>query len=132
MFLKNRRQINAKFHSNFKILRAKFNSPRKAVVCFKARLAAEKSAAFAALASAEKPALAASRLGVLLLCLIEAIDASGVGARAFLGGLALALIGWVVKQLAADPRADDGARGACQDRFAQAHAAAAKLRVLVC
>ena len=107
------------------------NSPRKVAVYFKACLAAEKSAAFAALASAEKSASAASRLIVLLLCLIEAIDASGVGARAFVGGLALALIGWVVKKLAADPRADDGACSACQDRFAQAHAAAAKLRVLV-
>ena len=107
------------------------NSPRKAAVCFKARLAAERSAAFTALASAEKPALAASRLIVLLLCLIEAIDASRICARAFIGGLALALVGWVVKQLAADPRADDGTRSACQDRFAQAHAAAAKLRVLV-
>ena len=109
----------------------KFKLARKVAVCFKARLAAEKSAALAALTSAEKPALAASRFGVLLLCLIEAIDASGVGARAFVSGLALALIGWVVKQLAADPRADDGACSACQDRFTQAHAAAAKLRVLV-
>ena len=105
-------------------------SRAKLPLYFKARLAAEKSAALAALASAEKPALAASRFGVLLLCLIEAIDASGVGARAFIGGLALALVGRVVKQLAADPRADDGACSACQDRFAQAHAAAAKLRVL--
>ena len=79
------------------------NSLRKAAAYFKARLAAEKSAALAAFASAKKPALAASRLGVLLLCLIEAIDASGVGARAFVGGLALALVGGVVKQLAADP-----------------------------
>ena len=95
------------------------------------RLATKKSAAFAAFASAEKSASAASRLIVLLLCLIEAIDASRICARAFIGGLALALVGWVVKQLAADPRADDGACSACQDRFTQAHAAAAKLRVLV-
>ena len=73
------------------------NSPRKVAVYFKARLAAEKSTAFAAFASAEKSASAASCFGVLLLCLIEAIDASGVGARAFVGGLALALIGGVVK-----------------------------------
>ena len=119
------------FTQILKLYALNLNSPRKVAVYFKACLAAEKSAALAALASAEKPALAASRLGVLLLCLIEAIDASRVGARAFVGGLALALIGGVVKQLAADPRADDGARGACQDRFAQAHAAAAKLRVLV-
>ena len=79
------------------------NSPRRAAVCFKARLAAEKTAALAALASAEKTASAASRLGVLLLCLIEAIYASRICARAFIGGLALALIGRVVKQLAADP-----------------------------
>lgn len=83
--------------ANFKILRFKLNSPRRAAVCFKACLAAEKSAALAALASAEKSALTASRLIVLLLCLIEAIYASGVGARAFVGGLALALIGRVVK-----------------------------------
>jgi len=37
----------------------------------------------------------------LLLCLIEAIDASRICARAFIGGLALALVGWGVKQLAA-------------------------------
>ena len=95
--MKNLRQINAKFGANFKILRAKFNSSHRVAVYFKARLAAEKSTALAALTSAEKPALAASCFGVLLLCLIEAIDASGVGARAFVGGLALALIGGVVK-----------------------------------
>ena len=73
------------------------NSLHRAAVCFKACLTAEKSAALAAFASAEKSALTASRFGVLLLCLIEAIDASGVGARAFVGGLALTLVGWVVK-----------------------------------
>ena len=129
--MQNLRQINAKFTQILKFYALNLNSPRKAAVCFKACLAAEKSAALAALTSAEKSASAASRLGVLLLCLIEAIDASGVGARAFVGGLTLALVGWVVKQLAADPRADDRARSACQDRFAQAHAAATKLRVLV-
>ena len=119
------------FTQILKLYALNLNSPRKVAVCFKARLAAKKSTALAALASAEKTASAASRLVVLLLCLIEAIDASRICARAFVGGLALALIGWVVKQLAADPRADDGTRSACQDRFAQAHATAAKLRVLV-
>ena len=85
------------FCSLFKCATLKFKLARKAAAYFKARLAAEKSTAFAALASAEKPALAASRLVVLLLCLIEAIYASGVGAWAFIGGLALALVGWVVK-----------------------------------
>ena len=91
------------FTQILKLYAPNLNSLRRAAVCFKARLAAEKSAALAALASAEKSALAASRFGVLLLCLIEAIDASRICARAFVGGLALALIGWVVKQLAADP-----------------------------
>ena len=119
------------FTQILKLYALNLNSLRKAAVYFKACLTTEKSTALAAFASAEKPALAASYFGVLLFCLIEAIDASGVGARAFVGGLALALVGWVVKQLAADPRADDGACSACQDRFTQAHAAAAKLRVLV-
>ena len=79
------------------------NSPRRAAVCFKARLAAEKSTALAAFTSSKKSASAASRFIVLLLCLIEAIDASRICARAFICGLALALIGRVVKQLAADP-----------------------------